>query len=112
MSDVNPANDPHSYTDGRWLNHDRFERESRKIQFNFSALGYKVVELCPRANYVAQCVKKDGGFSRVLVITMDNGQRVVARLFTSIAGPRRLMTNSEVATMTYCKHKPSNWLGN
>lgn len=34
---------------------------------------------------------------------MDNGSCVVARLPTSIAGAPKLTTNSEVATMTYCK---------
>ena len=34
---------------------------------------------------------------------MDNGTCLVARLPTTIAGPPRLKTNSEVATMVYCK---------
>jgi len=32
---------------------------------------------------------------------MDNGHRVVARIPFRLAGPRRLVTNSEVATMAY-----------
>ncbi|KAI7085373.1 hypothetical protein KC356_g5914 [Hortaea werneckii] len=36
---------------------------------------------------------------------MDSGERIVARIPTSIAGPRRLTTNAEVATMTYIKSK-------
>ncbi|CAI7584018.1 unnamed protein product [Penicillium glandicola] len=36
---------------------------------------------------------------------MDTGSRVVARLPTGIAGPARLTTNSEVATMTYLQTK-------
>jgi hypothetical protein len=34
---------------------------------------------------------------------MDTNSCVVARLPTGIAGPPRLTTNSEVATMTYCR---------
>lgn len=34
---------------------------------------------------------------------MDTGSCIVARIPTSIAGPPRLTTNSEVATMTYCE---------
>ncbi|KAK5014146.1 hypothetical protein LTR16_000966 [Cryomyces antarcticus] len=36
-------------------------------------------------------------------MTMDNGGKIVARLPSRIAGPRKLTTNSEVATMTYLK---------
>ncbi|GIJ86706.1 hypothetical protein Asppvi_005599 [Aspergillus pseudoviridinutans] len=38
---------------------------------------------------------------------MDTGSCVVARLPTGIAGPPRLTTNSEVATMTYLQSKIS-----
>ena len=41
---------------------------------------------------------------------MDNGTKVIARLPTCVAGPRRLTTNSEVATMTYRKHESLYWL--
>lgn len=37
---------------------------------------------------------------------MDNRPYVVVRVPTGIAGPPRLTTNSEVATITYCKAKP------
>ncbi|KAI7210387.1 hypothetical protein KC333_g8259 [Hortaea werneckii] len=47
----------------------------------------------------------EGGFNKAFLFTMDNGERIVARIPTSIAGPRRLTTNSEVATMTYIKSK-------
>ncbi|KAJ5341385.1 hypothetical protein N7541_010509 [Penicillium brevicompactum] len=38
---------------------------------------------------------------------MDNGPCIVARVPTGIAGPPRLTTNSEVATMTYLQSKMS-----
>ena len=102
-SDISLALDPYAYTSGRWLNQDKKERESRYIPFDFAALCKKAVELCPRARGVIRYEKKEGGFNRSSIIIMDDGSRVVARLPTSIAGPRRLTTNSEVATMTYCK---------
>lgn len=100
---ISVAPDPYSYTSGRWLNHDKLERDSRYIQFDFAALCKRAVELCPGAARVNQYEKKDGGFNRTFVLTMDDGTRVMARLPTGIAGPRRLTTSSEVATMTYCK---------
>lgn len=109
-SNVNSAIEPYSYTRGRWLDHDRLERESRHIQFDFSALCKKAIELCLGAKNVAEYEKKDGGFNRVFFIVMDDGQPVVARLQTSVAGPPRLTTNSEVVTITCCKHESWYWL--
>jgi len=109
-SDITLALDPYSYTSGRWLNQDKLECESRHIQFDFAALCKNAVELCPGAGRVIQYEKKEGGFNRSFVIIMDDGTRVVARLPTCIAGPRRLTTSSEVATMTYCKHESSHRL--
>jgi hypothetical protein len=39
----------------------------------------------------------------VLIFSLDNGKKAVAKLPTSVAGPKRLTTNSEVATMEYSK---------
>lgn len=102
-SDITLALYPYTYTSGRWLNHDKLERDSRYIQFDFAALCKKAVELCPGAGKVIRYEKKEGGFNRSFVIIMNNGMRVVARLPTCIVGPRQLKTNSEVATMTYSK---------
>lgn len=102
-SDINLALYLYTYTSGRWLNHDKLERDSRYIQFDFAALCTKAVELCPGAGKVIRYEKKEGGFNRSFVIIMNNGTRIVARLPTCIAGPRQLTTNSEVATMTYTK---------
>lgn len=102
-SDITLALYPYTYTSGRWLNHDKLERDSRYIQFDFAALCKKAVELCLGAGKVIRYEKKEGGFNRSFVIIMNNGMRVVARLPTCIVGPRQLTTNSEVATMTYSK---------
>lgn len=95
------AQDPCSYTDGRWLHRDELQRKSRHIQFNFSRLCDIAVGLCDGATSVASYEKKEGGYNRVFVLTMDTGKRVVAKIPTSVAGPPRLATNSEVATMIY-----------
>lgn len=108
VSDVIVAVDPYTYTTGRWLNRDNLERQSRYIKFDFAALCKRTVDLCPGASRVARYENKDGGFNRVFVMTMDDGTKIVAKLPTRIAGPQRLVTNSEVATMTYCKHDSLN----
>ncbi len=95
------AQNPHSYTSGRWLRRDKLERNSRYIEFNFNALCKTVIELCSGAVSIASYEKKEGGFNRAFIFTMTDARRVVARLPTRIAGPPRLTTNSEVATVRY-----------
>lgn len=92
---------PHLYTGGRWLRHDKLERDARYIGFDFDALRRKVIELCPGAASITNYEKKEGGFNRVFIFTTDNAKRVVARLPFAFAGPPMLTTNSEVATVQY-----------
>ena len=100
-SNIHVAPDPRIYSSGRWLRWDNLERESRYIEFSFSALCKRAVELCPGAKSLASHEKKEGGYNKVFIFTMDNTSRVVARLPTRISGPPRLTTNSEVATIKY-----------
>jgi hypothetical protein len=97
--------DPRTYTSGRWLRRDKLERDSRYISFNFDALCRRVVELCPGAVSITTYEKKEGGFNRVFFFTTDNAKRVVARLPFTLAGPPRLTTSSEVATIKYREFK-------
>ncbi|RMD41183.1 hypothetical protein DV735_g3962, partial [Chaetothyriales sp. CBS 134920] len=98
-----PAIDPYSYTTGRWLRNDKLQREARYVKFDFAALCAKAVKACEGATKVVQYEKKEGGFNRVFLLGLDNGARVVARIPYRIAGPPRLATNSEVATMAYVR---------
>jgi hypothetical protein len=93
--------DPYRYTSGRWLRRDALERESRLIHFDFDALCRRVLALCPGASSVTSYDKKEGGFNRVFIFYTDNAKRIVARLPFALAGPSRLTTNSEVATIKY-----------
>jgi hypothetical protein len=103
LANITSALDPYAYTAGRWLNYDKLEREARHITFDFDTLCKVAVQLCPGATTVARYEKHEGSYNRVFVLELDNGKRIVARVPTSVAGPPRLMTNSEVATMTYCE---------
>ncbi|KAF2806520.1 uncharacterized protein BDZ99DRAFT_501336 [Mytilinidion resinicola] len=93
--------DPHAYTSGRWLRRDTSERESRYITFDFDALCEKVLTCSHGAASIISYEKKEGGFNRVFIFTLDNAKRVVARLPFKLAGPPRLTTTSEVATIRY-----------
>jgi hypothetical protein len=99
--------DPHNYTSGHWLRNDATEREARYIDFNFGALCNKVISFCPGARSIVSYSKIEGGYNRVSIFRTDNAQSIVARLPFSVAGPARLSTDSEVATIKYLQTKTS-----
>ena len=93
--------DPYSYTSGRLVHQDAIQHAARHIYFDLPALSQKAVIACPGANSVIECQKIEGGFNRSFILTMDNETKLVVRLPTRIAGPPRLVTRSEVATMNF-----------
>jgi len=95
--------DPYIYSTGRWLKDDQLHRDARRVEFDFAALCARAVNVCNGATKVVSYEKKEGGFNRVFLLWLDNGVCVVARVPYRIAGPRRLITNSEVATLAYSK---------
>lgn len=95
--------DPYEYTSGCWLRDDAVQRRARKIDFNFDALCQKAVQSCLGAKEILQCDKVEGNSNRAFIFNLDNGATVVARVPFSVAGPARLVTNSEVATLAYSK---------
>lgn len=102
-----PPYDLQKYTGGSWVQNDSIQRTSRFIKFDYNQLCQRVLEIFPAAHTVQHCKKVDGGFNRVLLLTLDNGQKVVARLPTVASGPERLITNSEVATISFCEYLKS-----
>lgn len=99
-SNIEADQEPYNYTSGRWLRRDTVERELRVIHFDFDALQRKIIELCPNASAITSYEKK-GGFNRVFIFHTNNQERIIARLPFKLAGPPRLTTNSEVATIKY-----------
>ena len=99
-----PADDPYAYTSGHWLRNDEKQRSLRHVTFDFEALCNQAVKACPGASRVVKLEKEEGGFNRVFVLSLDSGEKVIAKIPFAIAGPRRLTTGSEVATMRYCMY--------
>ncbi|PGG97356.1 hypothetical protein AJ79_09227 [Helicocarpus griseus UAMH5409] len=90
-----------AYTAGRWLHLDKPQRDARYIEFDFGRLCEKVLSLCPSATSIQSYQKLEGGFNKAFVFRTNNDKHVVAKFPTSVAGPARYVTNSEVATITY-----------
>ena len=93
--------DPYAYTSGGWLKNHASEVAARQLSFDFDGLCRKVVACRPGASRVVRFDKLEGSFNRVFVLYLDDHSRVVARVPFSVAGPPRLVTNSEVATIAY-----------
>ncbi|KAL6709562.1 hypothetical protein ACN47E_001497 [Coniothyrium glycines] len=98
-----PGFDPYTYTSGRWLKQDRLQRQARQIKFDYPALCRRAIQACPGASKIVRQEKKEGSFNRAFLLHMDNGPCVVARIPFTVAGPQRLITNSEVATIAYIR---------
>jgi hypothetical protein len=102
-TDGDPGNDPYAYTGGKWLYRDKIEQSLRYIQFDFEALRRRVLEISHDSKSIVSYEKKEGGFNRVFIFVTDTGKKIIAKIPFSLAGPRFLVTKSEVATNHYCK---------
>ncbi|KAF7542979.1 hypothetical protein G7046_g10081 [Stylonectria norvegica] len=99
--------DPYGYTSGCWMRNDEAQRQARRVEFNFDSLIQKAIDSSPGAKEMLSCDKVEGNFNRAFIIRLDNGLKVVARIPFSVAGPQRLTTHSEVATMAYVRQHTS-----
>ncbi|CEL10124.1 hypothetical protein ASPCAL13249 [Aspergillus calidoustus] len=99
--------DPYGYTSGIFLRRDNLEVAARYTQFNYPALCRKVLEASPGASAIVDSTKIDGGSNRVFILTLDNGEKLVARLLFRFSGPAKLSTLSDVKTIRYLQNKTS-----
>ncbi|KAF2272072.1 uncharacterized protein EI97DRAFT_496856 [Westerdykella ornata] len=90
-----------NYTSGRWLRQDGQERLSRAITFDFETLCGRLQAVCPGARSVKSFEKKEGGFNRIFIFTMENSRQIVVKLPYTLAGPSGRNIRSEVATIKY-----------
>jgi hypothetical protein len=49
----------------------------------------------------------EGGFSKALLLSKEDGSEIIAKIPFSIAGPPKYTTASEVAVLQYCKNAMS-----
>jgi len=90
-----------NFTRGRFVSDEQHELSQRHRTYN-------VVEL---ARYAARAVQADhclsvekcpdGMYNRVLLLSMDNGRKVIAKIPNPNAGQPHFTTASEVATMKF-----------
>lgn len=92
-----------NYTSGRWLWNEEAQLAARSISFNVEALK----QTACRALHAESCTSLEkigeGGFNKALRLKMDDGRTIIAKLPHPNAGPAKLTTSSEAATMEYAR---------
>lgn len=90
-----------NFTRGRFVQNEEHELAQRHRTFNVGELTRRAA----RAVQADRCIgiKKfpDGMYNRALLLCMDNGKEVVAKIPNPNAGQPHLTTASEVATMRF-----------
>ncbi|KAK2753450.1 Phosphotransferase enzyme [Arachnomyces sp. PD_36] len=92
-----------SYTSGRYLYNEQLRLAERHVEFNIEALRRVAAQSVGRDTVVHMRKLAEGGFNRVLLLTMNDGFEVIVKIPYSIAVPKQLTTESEVATLDFLR---------
>ncbi|KAK2734458.1 hypothetical protein FQN57_001693 [Myotisia sp. PD_48] len=95
------------YTNGRFLVNEKYELAKRYVKFDVDGLCKVVSSLPTISSPVSRIDKMEGGFNKALLLTMDNGMELIAKLPCPNAGPLRYNTESEVAVLEFVRSSTS-----
>ncbi|PKY03497.1 phosphotransferase family protein [Aspergillus campestris IBT 28561] len=89
------------YTSGRWIYNENARLAERRGEFDVDALRNAAARSIRRRDTDVKSLVKlaEGGFNRVLQVTMVDNSQVLARLPYPSTEPKRLAVASEVATL-------------
>jgi len=107
--DLKHSDDLFTYTRGRFICNETYEMWQRRVHFNVNELGRCAAEAVGSASCVKIEKYPDGTYSKAMLLTMDDGAQVVAKIPNPNAGLPHFTTASEVATMDFVG--PHTWLG-
>lgn len=88
-----------NYTSGRWIYNEKQQLEARHIHFSVDSLKKTAAKALGVPDTFDMIKLREGLFNRAFLLSNEEGMEVIARLPTSLAGPKRLTTASEVATL-------------
>ncbi|KAF8602341.1 hypothetical protein BDV93DRAFT_557595 [Ceratobasidium sp. AG-I] len=89
----------------RWLYGEKKQLFIRQLDFDIQALGDAAAAAIGSSECDSIQVLAEGGLNRLFSILMTDGKEVVARIPFRNAGPRRLTTQSEVATIDFLRSR-------
>ncbi|OGM48773.1 hypothetical protein ABOM_003006 [Aspergillus bombycis] len=90
-------------TSRRWIFNEAERLKERYVEFNPTELRRVAGQAIEQDQ--CSCIVKlaEGGFNKVFLLKAADGREVIARIPTPIAGPSRLTTASEVATLNFLR---------
>ena len=92
------------YKSGRWLWEEPAQLSSRYVQFNVAELA----QIAARSIGASSCVEieklPEGNFNKTFLLTMDDGNEVIAKVPNPNSGRPHFTTASEVATMDFVRN--------
>jgi hypothetical protein len=97
-ADTSIKQDFFNYTSARWIFNEKKQLDARHVQFSVSSLK-RVAEEVAQSTCTGMVKLPEGLFNRAFILQFSNGEELIARIPTPIAGPKRYMTASEVATI-------------
>ena len=89
------------FSNGHFLVDERRQFAQRYVKFDVDKLCELVTSITRQASPVCKIEKREGGFSKALMMTMENGAEVVAKIPCRNAGQAKYLTASEVAVLEY-----------
>lgn len=101
------SDDLFRYTLGRWLIDEKTQQQQRYVKFDLDSLCRLAAAHFSDATKCVRVVKLEGNFNKALLLTMDDGNEVIAKIPCPNAGLPSLTTASEVATLKFrmsCVH--------
>lgn len=95
------------YTSGRWLWNEETQLSARHVKFDVGALCQVAADSVGSGSCRDITKLTEGNFNKVLLLTMDDGKEVIAKIPNPNAGRARFVTSSEVATMDFVSSLPT-----
>lgn len=100
-SDLKYGDDVFNYTRGRFIRDEEYEMSQRRVHFNVNELARCATEATGARSCVSIEKYPDGMYNKSMLLTMDDGSQVVAKVPNPNAGIPHFTTASEVATMDF-----------
>ncbi|EZG05962.1 hypothetical protein H106_04448 [Trichophyton rubrum CBS 735.88] len=95
------------YTSGRWLINEKHQLDQRFVEFSIDMLCSRAAAIFGPKTKCVRVVKIEGNSNKAFLLTMDDGNEVIAKIPCPNAGAPFLTTASEVATLRFLRSRIS-----
>lgn len=99
--DLKYSEDLFNYTRGRFVCNEKHEMSQRHVRFDVNELARCAADAVGAKTCVSVAKYPDGMYNKSMLLTMDDGSQVVAKVPNPNAGLPHYTTASEVATMDF-----------